>query len=53
MADEYYDSKKEYYKRLERLARESSNPDGRQADEDREWIRDYKETESLNNMGGS
>lgn len=52
MADEYYDSEKEYHKRLERLATQY-DPDGRQAEADREWIRDYKERESWNNMGGS
>lgn len=51
MADEYYDPKEEYYKRLERLATQY-DADGRQADEDREWIKEYKEAESWNNMGG-
>ena len=52
MANGYYDPKEEYYKRLKRLAR-NYDPDGRLADEDRQWIKDYEETESLNNMGGS
>ena len=51
MEDEYYDAEKEYYERLKRLATEY-DPDGRQDEADREWIRDYKERESLNNMGG-
>ena len=41
----------QYHKRLKRLATEY-DPDGRQAEADREWIRDYEERESWNNMGG-
>ena len=52
--DEYYDPEKEYYKRLERLA-EGYSGDWAGVDEanDREWIRDYKERQSWNNMEGS
>lgn len=50
MADEYYNAKKEYHKRLKRLATEH-DPDGRREEADREWIRDYEERESWE-MGG-
>lgn len=48
--DEYYDLQKEYIKHLENLA--SYDPDGRSHAASREWIRQYKEAESWNNMGG-
>lgn len=49
--DEYYDLQKEYIKKLEILA--SYDNDGREHAAAREWINDYKERESWNNMGGS
>ena len=52
--DEYYDPKKEYYKRLERLANGYGGDwGGVDRANDLEWIHDYKERESWNNMGGS
>ena len=49
--DEYYDPYKEYIKHLENLA--SYDSDGRFHNASREWIRNFKERESWNNMGGS
>ena len=48
--DEYYDPQKEYIKHLKNLT--SYDLDGRSHAASREWIRDYEERESWNNMGG-
>ena len=45
--NEYYNPREEYIKRLETLA--SYDPDGREHEAAREWIREYKEMESWNN----
>ena len=49
--DEYYDPQKEYIKHLENLI--SYDLDDRSHEASRKWIKEYKEAESWNNMGGS
>lgn len=53
MANEFYDRKEEYYKRVKRLIHNDYHGDWGDYDrcKDLEWIRDYEETESCNGMG--
>lgn len=54
MADEFYNPKEEYNRRIRRLAHDDYAGDWGGVDRvaDREWIRKYEEAESWNGMGG-